>query len=65
MRSGMNKYRFVCYLCWQWFDEMPQHDQGSFVDGERVNGHCPGDIRYTSTGEKALDPDFVKDCLQE
>ena len=41
----MNAKVFFCAICWQEFDEPKEHDAPSAFKGERLNGHCNGDIR--------------------
>jgi len=38
------KDRLYCRRCWQTFDRRYRHDAGSYYNGERLNGNCPGDI---------------------
>lgn len=59
MGKTKEKPRLYCKLCWQEFDFMDEHDRGSYLggnyfpssipteEGERLNGHCPGDIHRT------------------
>ena len=43
----MKPFKLYCRICWSQFDYIEQHDAGSYYNGERLNGHCPGDIRST------------------
>ena len=40
-----NSKLLYCAICWQEFDYPEQHDAASAYKGERLNGHCPGDIK--------------------
>lgn len=37
-----------CAICWQEFDSPSEHDAASAYKGERLNGHCRGDIRLAT-----------------
>ena len=37
-------YPYYCRLCWQEFDDPGEHNAGSYLGRERLNGYCPGDI---------------------
>lgn len=41
----MKPAKLYCRLCWQEFDRTEQHDAPSLYNRQRLNGHCPGDIR--------------------
>jgi len=68
----MNRKRmWYCRLCWQSFDTWPEHNAGSFYGTERLNGHCPGDIRLiphtvsTAGGQQQQSPKFDFDAAGE
>lgn len=41
----MAKYIWYCAICWQQFDHIKEHNTGSWVGLERIDGVCKGDIR--------------------
>ncbi len=43
-------YALYCSLCWQEFDHPAEHDAASSYKGERLNGHCRGDIHRQERG---------------